>query len=93
MLLQAWYFHHQDDDQKSCIASQFQKLTNSYTARAKITGRDSRAKTKVITEISKAKTNDEVRSALNEFLVAQKDIDADRKAHPVPPFPPGKCDE
>lgn len=91
MILQAWYFHHNDIIQKKCLADQITAVTKSYTARAKITQRDSEAKTKVIKEVAQAKTQEQVRSALNEFLTTQNQIDEDRKNHPVPPFPPGTC--
>lgn len=91
MILQAWYFHHNDLIQKQCLADQITAVTKSYTARAEINQRDSEAKTKVIMEVANAKTGPEVRAALDEFLTTQKNIDIDRKRHPVPPFPPGTC--
>lgn len=93
MLLQAWYFHSQDNDQKSCIAQQFHKSSVVQAARGKLVERDSAAKTEVIKEIAKAKTKEDVRNALDEYLVTQTKIDSDRKDHQIPPFPPGKCDQ
>lgn len=91
MILQAWYFHHNDIIQKKCLAAQITAVTKSYTARAVITQRDSEAKTKVIREVAMSKTGPEVRAALDEFIRTQNQIDTDRRNHPVPPFPPGTC--
>lgn len=91
MILQAWYFHHNDIIQKACLAKQITAVTRSYTARADITERDSNAKTTVIRDVAMAKTQEDVRRALDTFLKDQTQIDRDRANHPVPPFPPGTC--
>jgi hypothetical protein len=92
MLVQALYFQHQDNVQRRCIQDQFSKLAKSYTARANINERDSKAKTKVIMGVASAPDQATVTHALQDYVVEQQQIDKDREANPVPPFPLGRCE-
>lgn len=91
MVAQAIYFNQIAQEQKNCIATNFAKLSASYTQRAQINTRDSDVKTAVITAVAKATSEAQIKKALHRFLVDQTKINLDRAQHPVPPFPVGDC--
>lgn len=91
MIVQAIYFNHEDQKQKQCLADQFQRLTTSYSARARLAEKDSQATNAVIMAVATAKNRSDYVDALQTFVGEQARISQARKDHPVPPFPAGKC--
>jgi hypothetical protein len=91
MVTQTWYFHHQDNEQQRCFEGKISALTSTLTARGRLSDRDSKNTSKMILAVSTAKTAEEFQRILKDYKSTYNQIEQDRKDHPVPPYPPGRC--
>lgn len=89
--LQAVYFSIQNNEQNDCVATVVTKLNRNFEARAKVTQADSDVKKRAITHAFEAQTREQFLRVKAQYLAEQKRIDLERKQHPVPPLPPGRC--
>jgi hypothetical protein len=99
LLASTWYFNNRDEQRRDgiaatqeCIAQQFQKLSDTLSARSDLTQRESNAVADVLVTAAAAKSGDEVTEALRRYDVERRAIAKARKENPLPNFPTGRCE-
>lgn len=92
MLLQSVYFSGRDDRQRECLAANFRDLSAALEVRAKLTNRETEAARRVNLAELRSKTEAEFVDELRRYERAVKAIQSEREEHPLPPYPPGRCD-
>lgn len=82
-----------DDNVQNCITEQVTGLTNSLNARAKLTDPRAKSVSDLIDRLLKANGDQaEGLRAVEDYRKKQAQLAKLTKAHPIPPFPNGKCD-
>lgn len=66
-------------------------VSHSIQQRSQYSDEDRESLVTFIREISSAKTREQSRDALNEYLQRQDEITDARKRHPIPKLPAGEC--
>lgn len=77
---------------RECITTQVRGMTESIESYRKYNDDDRDATRAVILSVALSDDRTEFRKALNDYVRIQDEINKRVKAHPVPPFPDGKCE-
>lgn len=85
------YFSWQNRQNTNCQTRYNIALANNLQVRSEYTDRDRASLVTFIRRISEAKTREESRASLNDYLAEQNAIETERAKHPIPKLPPGKC--
>lgn len=91
VLLQSLWFNTEDRQQRRCLEENFSDLSVALEARAKLTQQDTESTRRVILAASTAHSRGKLRAALDRYVREQTAIQQERRAHPLPPYPPGTC--
>ena len=100
------YSAREDQQQNKCLTDQVTKLTDSLTFRTGLTQQDAalnqsadRIQDEVILRVAEATTEAQADAAFDTFRESRamieterQNIQEEREANPVPPFPTGACD-
>ena len=81
----------EDRRRADCQSNYNQAVSVSIRERSKYADEDRESLVTFIRKVSTAKTREESRDALSEYLKRQDEISDARKRHPVPALPPGRC--
>lgn len=91
MIIQGFYFGHQDKEQRECLANNFRDLSVALNDRSSLVDRETQANRRVNLAELNSTTDAEYLAELQWY---DREIDAIEKARdetPLPPYPVGEC--
>lgn len=85
------YFSWDNRQRSNCQTQYNTTMAATLQERSRYSDQDRESLVTFVRRISEAKTRQESREALSDYLATQERIDRDRKSNPLPKLPEGHC--